>query len=323
VSSLSPDDNFVAVDRLGSVKKYYTAPAGTAYLPYGEEANPGAIANDQIKFATYTRDNSTGLDYADQRFFTSQFGRFLSADRFKQAAKANDSGSWNKYSYTRGDPVNRRDRRGTCDDQLFDMSDGSGDGGGDGDCGGDGSGGDGSICSSLGLVDGGNGQCEEPQQGTTPATPTCEDQLVDDISGFLKTKYPSLAQYASIFEIVGASDNIDPRLFAAIAVAENGSAVNNPFAIGPNGSTKFPSIPAALTALGKTLDKYLYTWNETTVSQLWSGNAWKVDPKKPWITTQPPGYCVGSGCQNTGNAVAANLTKQGGNPNSLAFPCKD
>lgn len=51
----------------------------------------------------------------DQRFYTSQFGRFMSADRYRQAAKANDSGSWNKYSYTRGDPVNRFDRHGTCD----------------------------------------------------------------------------------------------------------------------------------------------------------------------------------------------------------------
>jgi RHS repeat-associated protein len=112
MSSLSPDDNFVAVDRMGSVKKYYTAPAGTAYMPYGEEANPGAISNDQIKFATYTRDSSTGLDYADQRFYTSQFGRFMSADRFKQTPNANDSGSWNKYSYTQGDPINYYDPSG-------------------------------------------------------------------------------------------------------------------------------------------------------------------------------------------------------------------
>jgi hypothetical protein len=38
----------------------------------------------------------------------------MSAVRFTQAAKANDSGSWNRYAYTRGDPVNRTDGRGTC-----------------------------------------------------------------------------------------------------------------------------------------------------------------------------------------------------------------
>ena len=84
----------------------------------------------------------------------------MSADRFTQTPKANDSGSWNKYSYTRGDPVNRRDRNGTCDTDLtsLDFDTGSGD---DTGCD-DNSGGGGSICSSLGLVDAGNGQCVEP-----------------------------------------------------------------------------------------------------------------------------------------------------------------
>jgi RHS repeat-associated protein len=59
--------------------------------------------------------SSRGLDYADQRFYTSQFGRFMSADRLRRSAKLNDSGSWNKYSYTRGDPVNRVDRQGMED----------------------------------------------------------------------------------------------------------------------------------------------------------------------------------------------------------------
>jgi RHS repeat-associated protein len=105
--------NFVGTDRLGSVRM--SAPFGgpnvsASYLPSGEELN--ATANDQIKFATYTRDGSTGLDYADQRFYTSQFGRFMSADRFRQAAKANDSGSWNKFSYAQSDPVNYYDPSG-------------------------------------------------------------------------------------------------------------------------------------------------------------------------------------------------------------------
>src|SRR5690348_1839749 len=58
-------------DRLGSIGKYY---------PYGEERNYSALPNDQVKFATYTRDGVSGLDYADQRYYTSQLGRFMTPD---------------------------------------------------------------------------------------------------------------------------------------------------------------------------------------------------------------------------------------------------
>ncbi len=34
------------------------------------------------------------------------------------SAGPRDPGSWNRYSYTRGDPVNRRDPRGTCDEDT-------------------------------------------------------------------------------------------------------------------------------------------------------------------------------------------------------------
>ncbi len=49
-------------DRLGSNGKYF---------PYGEERNYPALPNDQVKFATYTRDSATGLDYADQRYYSA------------------------------------------------------------------------------------------------------------------------------------------------------------------------------------------------------------------------------------------------------------
>jgi RHS repeat-associated protein len=99
----------------------------TSYLPYGEELS--ATTNDVIKFATYTRDSSTGLDYADQRFYTSQFGRFMSADRYT-GMSAIDSGSWNKYSYTENDPVNYYDPSGqsrcSADGPCDDSTDGPG-----------------------------------------------------------------------------------------------------------------------------------------------------------------------------------------------------
>jgi RHS repeat-associated protein len=53
------------------------------------------------------------LDYADQRYYVS--GRFLNPDPYVASAGPGDPGSWNPYAYTRGDPINRTDPRGTCD----------------------------------------------------------------------------------------------------------------------------------------------------------------------------------------------------------------
>jgi RHS repeat-associated protein len=63
----------VTPDRLGSYGTYY---------PYGEDRGTGNPPADREKFATYTRDSVTGLDYAVNRYYNSVSGRFLLADRF-------------------------------------------------------------------------------------------------------------------------------------------------------------------------------------------------------------------------------------------------
>jgi len=49
---------------------------------------------------------------ADQRFYASTYGRFNTADQYAASAGPKDPGTWNRYSYTSGDPINRNDRRG-------------------------------------------------------------------------------------------------------------------------------------------------------------------------------------------------------------------
>ena len=61
---ISAEGNAVAVDRLGSVR-WNAASGGHTYYPYGAEY--GATTNDTEKYATYTRDALTGLDYAMNR----------------------------------------------------------------------------------------------------------------------------------------------------------------------------------------------------------------------------------------------------------------
>jgi len=48
----------------------------------------------------------------DQRYYASVYGRFTSPDPYHASAGPGDPGSWNRYAYVQGDPVNFRDRKG-------------------------------------------------------------------------------------------------------------------------------------------------------------------------------------------------------------------
>jgi RHS repeat-associated protein len=52
----------------------------------------------------------------DQRFYASTYGRFNTPDPYQGSAKGasdpNNPGSWNRYAYVQGDPVNAKDPRG-------------------------------------------------------------------------------------------------------------------------------------------------------------------------------------------------------------------
>ncbi len=90
------------------------------YYPYGVEYT--ATANDTEKYATYTRDSSTGLDYAANRYYSSIWGRFLSADPYGGGSGGPgdpaDPESWNRYAYAGNDPVNFYDPPGLEDDAV-------------------------------------------------------------------------------------------------------------------------------------------------------------------------------------------------------------
>jgi len=83
---------------------------GARFYPYGDQIS--GIASDHEMFATYQRDGFTGLDYADQRYYASSYGKFNTADQYMASAGPSDPGSWNRYAYVGGDPVNFNDPRG-------------------------------------------------------------------------------------------------------------------------------------------------------------------------------------------------------------------
>jgi len=108
---ISAEGNPVTTDRLGSVQ--HGGPGGLGHqsqYPYGVEYT--LTANDREKYATYTRDSLTGLDYAVNRYYSSQWGRFLSPDPYGKSISPKNPQSWNRYAYVGGDPVNSADPSG-------------------------------------------------------------------------------------------------------------------------------------------------------------------------------------------------------------------
>jgi RHS repeat-associated protein len=99
--------NWVGTDRLGSVVK--SESERLRYFPWGEEQV--TTTQNRDKFGTYYRD-STGLDYADQRYYSSQHGRFLTPDPYRASGGRAEPQSWNRYTYVENDPVNFADPRG-------------------------------------------------------------------------------------------------------------------------------------------------------------------------------------------------------------------
>jgi len=103
----------VAEDRLGSTRREDST--ASRFFPWGEEN--GSTANDRQKFATYYRDAGTALDYANQRYYSAAAGRFLTPDPYMASGGPADPGSWNRYAYVGGDPVNKNDPLGLCSPQ--------------------------------------------------------------------------------------------------------------------------------------------------------------------------------------------------------------
>ncbi len=100
---------WVMTDRLGSVRLNGNG-ARSSYQPYGAEVAP--TSDQRTKFATYYRD-SAGVDYAGQRYYSNVTGRFLTPDPMGiGTADPSNPGSWNRYTYVQGDPVNFKDPHG-------------------------------------------------------------------------------------------------------------------------------------------------------------------------------------------------------------------
>jgi RHS repeat-associated protein len=118
------------MDRLGSNVWNSPSSSGT-FFPWGE-ARGTYNPQDAWNFATYWQDSASGLDYANNRYYANAYGRFTTPDPYQASGGPNDPGSWNRYAYTRGDPVNRNDAQGLDDCETC-IGGGGGDPGDPGD----------------------------------------------------------------------------------------------------------------------------------------------------------------------------------------------
>jgi RHS repeat-associated protein len=119
--------NYTTADHLGSPRVLTDSTGGVFsrhdYKPFGHElvAGDGGRTSAQgfgvsdglrEKFATYERDDETGLDYAQARYYSSADGRFTSPDPINASANSSHPKTWNKYSYVLNNPLKLIDPSG-------------------------------------------------------------------------------------------------------------------------------------------------------------------------------------------------------------------
>lgn len=104
----------------GAMPQGVTLPYGSSYNPMiaqnSAERSPMQSygVNDGVRqqFTGYPRDAEIGLDYAQNRYYNSQHGRFTSVDPENAGADPEDPQSWNGYAYARNNPLLYTDRDG-------------------------------------------------------------------------------------------------------------------------------------------------------------------------------------------------------------------
>jgi len=131
----STDIRWMVSDQLGTPRMIFDQSGSLAsvsrhdYLPFGEELFAGASgrtaaqgynASDGVRqhFSQKERDNETGLDYFGARYYSSAQGRFTSVDPSRKSVEPTDPQSWDRYSYTLGNPLKYIDPNGKWSTEI-------------------------------------------------------------------------------------------------------------------------------------------------------------------------------------------------------------
>jgi len=328
------------LDHLGTPRWITNASAAKVaehtYFPFGYEAS-GTTDWERIKFTGHERDlqgttaQTDDLDNMHARQYNLNIGRFLSLDPVRGNPAAPQT--FNLFAYVANNPVNFTDPLGLQEATFYDtvtVTAPSADGWGRGGSWAYGwgvewwfffnGGGSGSVGGGGGEGGGGGGGGGGTGNGaTTSRVPNSADQPCPvtslSINTYLQRKRSPMAGLGNVFVDAGIGNGADPRLIVALAGAETSFGKNitwgqyNAWNYGwntPQNSSPFESWEHGIAIVTRGIaDRYL------------GGRRRVVDAVQLYNGT----YCQGGDCATGLNNLMISLIDQGGEIDSLAYPC--
>lgn len=110
----TPNYQFYASDHLGTPRQVTNISGNSVelrkYWPYGDDVSPPGASAQRLRFAAMERDDETKHYFDHARNHDFNLGRFMSPDR--RGGNVNAPHSWNRYTYTFGNPLRYIDPNG-------------------------------------------------------------------------------------------------------------------------------------------------------------------------------------------------------------------
>jgi RHS repeat-associated protein len=127
--SQTPTTSYVATDTLQSVRAITNQNGEVIsrrdFMPFGEELYAGTpnrtesnkystSGSDNVRkrFTGYEKDQETGLDFAEARYYNNQHGRFTAVDPLLASGKSANPQTFNRYVYVMNSPLRLTDPTG-------------------------------------------------------------------------------------------------------------------------------------------------------------------------------------------------------------------
>jgi RHS repeat-associated protein len=129
IPTANPTVSYTTTDNLGSPRvitdKNGNVISRRDFMPFGEELNANNATNrldtqkynygeDSVRkrFTGYEKDQETGLDFAESRYYNNKHGRFTAVDPLLASGKSSNPQTFNRYAYVGNNPLTRVDTDG-------------------------------------------------------------------------------------------------------------------------------------------------------------------------------------------------------------------